>query len=112
VNYIGADFKARMDLFNYNISSLSEKSFVEEDIIQAILDNNISYDEIDEFDLNLLCSLLHCRPEYFINEKIRNNDLLIGSKNRGVDNDKSRDVKAKIQDFVNDFIFLQGFAVN
>lgn len=110
--YIGNELKRRMDLLNIDITTLSEKSFVDINDIQSILSNQVPFELIDNFDLNLICSVLHCKQEYFLDEATRNRDLLIGCKNRGTDNEASIKVKTKIQDFMNDFTFLQGLVVN
>lgn len=56
--------------------------------------------------MSLICSDLHCDTQYFINDNVRNNDLLISTMNRDNDSVKSRNIKAKIQDFINDFTFI------
>ena len=42
----------------------------------------------------------------FVNEEKRKKDLLISTMNRGKDTVKSKNVKAKIQDFMNDYAFI------
>jgi hypothetical protein len=95
-----------MDLLSIDVSALSEMTFIDEDVINDIIDNKLAYEEIDEFDLSLICNALHCDTRYFIDDKIRNNDLLISTMNRGMDTVKSKMVKAKIQDFLNDYAFV------
>lgn len=103
---IGKDMKARMDLLRLTPDELADRTFMEKKDIDAILKDKIELEQIDEFDFSLICSALHCRPEFFTDEKVRERDLLVGSMNRGSDNEKSRKVKAKIQDFMNDFVFV------
>lgn len=110
--YIGDEFRRRMDLLNLDVNTLSDDSFVEIDDIKKIMHNDISYEEIDEFDLKLLCGVLHCKPEYFTNEDVKKRDLLNSSMNRGNDDNKSKKVKAKIQDFMNDFEFINDIVIN
>lgn len=105
--YIGDMLKDRMNLLKIDILKLSELSFVDVEYIQSILNGSISNDNIDSFNLCLIASALHCKPEYFYDENIRNKDLLISSYNRGIDNDRSVKVKAKLQDFLDDFSFLK-----
>lgn len=105
--YIGDKLRYRMDLLRIDSQKLAELSFVDVEYIQSILDNNITYDSIDSFDLSLISSALHCKPEYFCDESIRKKDLLVSSYNRGADNDKSIIIKAKLQDFLNDFSFIK-----
>lgn len=107
MHYIGHILKNRMDMLGISIFDLSEITFINKDIIQAIVENKRAYEEIDVFDLSLICNALHCDMHYFIDDKVRNNDLLISTMNKNKDSSKSITVKAKIQDFVNDFTFLK-----
>ena len=106
MQYIGSGLQDRMNLLGIDISTLSEITFIDEEVISAIINNESAYEEIDEFDLSLICSALHCDAQYFIDDDVRNCDLLISTMNRGKDSVKSRNVKAKIQDFMNDFAFV------
>lgn len=106
MQYIGSELQDRMNLLGIDISTLSEMTFIDEEIIRGIINNESAYEEIDEFDLSLICSALHCDVQYFIDADVRNCDLLVSTMNRGKDTVKSRNVKAKIQDFMNDFAFV------
>lgn len=106
MQYIGSELQDRMNLLGIDISTLSEITFIDEEVISGIINNESAYEEIDEFDLSLICSALHCDVQYFIDSDVRNCDLLISTMNRGKDTVKSRNVKAKIQDFMNDFAFV------
>ena len=77
-----------------------------EETISDIIENRLSYEDVDEFDMSLICSALHCDTQYFIDAEVRNKDLLISTMNRGKDSVKSKTVKAKIQDFMKDFAFV------
>lgn len=104
--YIGSDVQDRMNLLGLNVEELADKTFLEENVVNAILNNEIALEEIDEFDLSLICSVLHCRENFFTDVSVKEKDLLLASMNRGADNEKSMNVKAKIQDFMNDFAFV------
>ena len=106
MQYIGRELQDRMDLLDISISALSEMTFVDEDTLGKIIKNKLAYDDIDEFDMSLICSALHCDEHYFINSEVRKKDLLVSTMNRGKDSIKSQKVKAKIQDFMNDFAFV------
>lgn len=108
MQYIGSELRDRMDLLGIDISTLSNITFLDEDDIRDIVNNKLAFEEIDEFDLSLICSALHCDTQYFINDEIRKKDLVISTMNRGKDTVKSKIVKAKIQDFVNDYAFING----
>ena len=106
MQFIGSELQDRMNLLGINVSALSEITFMDEDTIRDIIENRLSYEDVDEFDMSLICSALHCDAQYFIDDGVRNKDLLISTMNRGKDSVKSKTVKAKIQDFMKDFAFV------
>lgn len=106
MQYIGSELLDRMNLLGIDVSTLSEMAFMDEEVIADIINDKISFEEIDEFDLSLICSTLHCEPKYFVDGEVRNEDLVISTMNRGKDSIKSKNVKAKIQDFMNDYAFV------
>ena len=106
MQYIGSELQDRMNLLGIDVSALSEITFMDEETICDIIENRISYEDVDEFDMSLICSALHCDAQYFIDGEVRNKDLLISTMNRGKDSVKSKNVKAKIQDFMSDFAFV------
>lgn len=106
MQYIGSELQDRMDLLGVDVSTLSEMTFMDRDVIDNIIDNRLAYEEIDAFDLELICNALHCDTLYFINNDVKNKDLLFSTMNRGKDSIKSKNVKAKIQDFMNDYAFV------
>lgn len=104
--YIGKDMQDRMTLLGLTANDVADKTFMNEDDILAILEDKVALEEIDDFDLSLICGVLHCKKEFFSDKKVKEKDLLLSSMNRGSDNKKSLTVKAKIQDFLNDFAFV------
>lgn len=106
MQYIGSELQDRMNLLGINVSTLSEITFMDEETISDIIENRLPYEDVDEFDMSLICSALHCDTQYFIDGEVRNKDLLISTMNRGKDSVKSKTVKAKIQDFMKDFAFV------
>lgn len=106
MKYIGSELQDRMNLLGIDVSTLAEITFMDEETISDIIQNRVSYEDIDEFDMSLICSVLHCDARYFIDDKVKNKDLLISTMNRGNDSIQSKNVKAKIQDFMNDFTFI------
>ena len=106
MQYIGSELQERMNLLGINVSALSEITFMDEETIRDIIENRLSYEDVDEFDMSLICSALHCDTQYFIDGEVRNKDLLISTMNRGKDSVKSKTVNAKIQDFMKDFAFV------
>lgn len=102
MTYIGTLLSDRMAIFGLTVTDLEEKSFVDKDLIETIINDQIPLEEIDDFDLDLMCSVLHCTPEFFSNPEVRSRDLLYSSLDTS-----ARPVKAKIQDFMNDFAFLE-----
>lgn len=106
MQYFGSELQDRMNLLGINVSALSEIAFMDEETISDIIEDRLSYEDVDEFDMSMLCSALHCDVRYFVDYDVRDKDLLISTMNRGKDSVKSRNVKAKIQDFMNDFAFV------
>lgn len=106
MRYIGEIMKERMDLLGMNVNSLERNSFVDRRIICYILDDVLAYEEIDKFQLSLLCDALHCDEQYFTDETIRNKDLVIATRDDEKDSVQSNRVKAKIQTLVNDDAFV------
>ena len=105
---LGYLVKERMGLFDFNIKALSEQTFIEMETLASIIEEKTSINDIDEFDINMIASALYCTPEYFIDESIREKDIINNALNRGADNNVSILIKGKIQNFVRDFIFIQG----
>lgn len=108
--YIGKDVSERMGLLGLSEDEVANKTFIKKEIISAIIQEKIAFEEIDDFDLDLLCSILHCKPEFFTNEEAKEKDLLLASLHRELDSEKSRKIKAKIQDFMDDFAFVAGIS--
>lgn len=106
MQYIGSELQDRMNLLGIDVSTLAQITFMDEETISDIIENRLSYEDVDEFDMSLICSALHCDTRYFIDGEVRNKDLLISTMNRGQDSVKSKNVKAKIQDFMKDFAFV------
>ena len=106
MQYIGSELQDRMNLLGIDVSTLAQITFMDEETISDIIENRLSYEDVDEFDMSLICSALHCDTQYFTDGEVRNKDLLISTMNRGKDSVKSKIVKAKIQDFMKDFAFV------
>ena len=107
MKYIGNELRKRMNIFNMDCSTLSKESFVDEDVIKKLIANKLTYEEIDTFDLELLCNSLHCDTRYFIDNDVKRRDLVFSTTNKAKDTLVSIKVKAKIQDFLNDYIFMK-----
>ena len=103
---LGNLIKGRMELFNMDMASLSTASFVDIETLRHILADDLE-EEIDEFDINMIASSLYCTPEYFRDDGVRARDIVTNSLNRGIENTKSIFSKAKIQNLVRDFVFIQ-----
>lgn len=101
------DLQKRMRLLGLSVEELAKKVFIEPQYAQAIFEGKVSLDDVDEFDLSLICSALHCKPEFFIDENVRKRDLLSNANLKKSDNRQSIKAKARIQDFINDFVFVK-----
>jgi len=111
MKYIGNELRKRMNMLNIDCSILSKESFVDEDVIKKLIANELAYEEINTFDLELLCNSLHCDTRYFIDDDVKRRDLVFSTMNRTKDTLGSIKVKAKIQDFLNDYIFMKNILV-
>ena len=104
--YIGKELKERMKSIGLTAEVLADKTFLELEDINRIIENQIAVEDLEAFDISMICNALHCKPEYFTNEAVRERDLLVAAMNRGYDNKQSINVKIKVQDFMNDFTFI------
>lgn len=106
MQYIGSELQDRMNLLGIDVFALSDMTFMDEGVIRDIITNKLAYEDIEEFDLTLICSALHCDSLYFIDTEVKNRDLLVSTMNRDKDTVKSKNTKANIQDFMNDYAFV------
>lgn len=105
MRYIGNTLKRRMDMLEINAATLAEMTFMDECLIRNIINNKISYEKIDKFDMALICNLLHCDEQYFAHPNIHN-DFLDRVFDKEKDSNTSMKVKIKIRDFLSDFMFV------
>lgn len=105
MHYIGNELQHRMTLLGITETELAEITFLDEDLIRKILNNTVAQKEIEEFDFDLICSALHCDTKYFTDAAIREKDLLFSMRN-SKDTAKSNKIKANIQQFVQDYAFI------
>ncbi|MBU3089826.1 hypothetical protein KPL42_15175 [Clostridium gasigenes] len=104
--YIGILIKERMKALGISKDELVENSFVDEEIIDKLLDNKQSISEIDVMDMEFISETLYCKLDYFLDENVRKKDVLNNSLNRGSKSIKSNNVKVKIQDVMENFEML------
>lgn len=107
MRYIGNTLKRRMDMLEINAATLAEMTFMDECLIRNIINNKIPYEKIDKFNMALICNFLHCDEQYFAHPNIHN-DFLDRILDKEKDSIKSKKIKIKIQDFLNDFMFING----
>lgn len=103
---IGNIIKERMKSLGITQKELLERSFVDEDILNGLISDCISVSEVDIDDIDFISQVLYCTPEYFTEKKVRDNDVLTSSLNRGDIGIKSNNVKVKIQSIMEDFEFM------
>lgn len=97
------ELQKRMNLLGLSVKELADKTFLSHQYIQNIFDGKVLLSSVDEFDLSLICSVLHCNSDFITDETVRKRDLLINTR-KG--DKRAVKVKAKIQDFINDFTFV------
>ncbi|WP_270303450.1 hypothetical protein [Terrisporobacter petrolearius] len=103
---IGNILKERMDYFGITKDRLCDEALVDSRELDSILNNSICYNDIDELTLEFISQVVYCKPEYFIDETIRQSDIVKGSYNRGDSTYKSNKIKGILQSFVDDLAFL------
>lgn len=99
---LNKNIKKRMKILNISANQLAEMTFMNKTDIQAILSGKTDIHDIDEFDLALICSALHCTEEMLLNNSKQ--DLL--SNPHKSDTPRSIQIKARMQDFLHDFACL------
>ena len=100
--------KERLNSLGMTFDDLVEISMLDKDLCEKICENRISPKDLDEFDLNVLSNALYCASDYFISETARNKDVVFRSCNRGDDPHQSNLIKAKLQSFMRDLLFVKG----
>lgn len=105
MTYIGRDLKERIVLLGLDSTTLAPMPFLDGDLVNSIAENKLAYEDIDEFDLALLCNALHCDPSYFINGEVKSKDFLAKAITP-TDSMAVKKIKMKICNFVNDFAFV------
>lgn len=104
---IGNILKNRLEKLGISIDQLSGDCLLKKEFIKGILEDQISLEKIDMFDLKLISNELYCTPAYFWDENKRKKDVVLSSFNRGNDTKKSNLAKARLQKYVSDYIFLK-----
>lgn len=105
--YIGKLLKERIEMLNITPADIVNQSFLDTDLVRKILNDEIELEDIDYFSLSILCSVLHCKPEYFSEPGVREKDLVYVGRGQEFESSESMKVRANLQTFVEDFGFVQ-----
>ena len=104
---IGKLLRERMKLLNITLENLYKTTYIDKEILEQLYNNKMEYDELDEYDKEILSNALFCSKDYFINRKERKYDIVTCFLNRGNKQDnKAIKTKCILQRFVKDFIFI------
>lgn len=104
---IGKLLEERMKILGISIDDLSNSTYIDVEILQGLYNNELDFNDIDEYDKKILCNALFCSEEYFINAKARKFDIVTSSVNRGKEQDEiAIKTKCKLQRFIKDFVFV------
>ena len=104
---IGRLLKERMSLLGISLDDLVNMTYIDSDLLENLYNNELDFEELDEYDKEILTNSLFCSKNYFIDENERKYDIVNASLNRGKEQDvRAIRTKCKIQKFVNDFIFI------
>lgn len=96
----------RMRLLGITTEDLANLSLLDEKEIAKILESRLSLEDMDQYHLALLSSVLHCDVDYWRDDEVRRKDLLFQAMSSEIDDDQSIRVRARLQDFLNDFAFV------
>ena len=105
MHFIGKDLRGRMNALFLNEEELAEKDSIDRAVIQGICADEIALEDVDAFDFEWLCSILHCTPAFFTDIAVKEKDFLVALRNKH-DTKKTVYAKVSMQDFVNDFTFV------
>jgi hypothetical protein len=105
MHFIGKDLQYRMNALFLNEEELAEKAYINRAVIQGICANEIPLEDVDAYDFELLCGVLHCTSAFFTDKDVREKDLLVALSNKH-DTKTTVYAKVRMQDFVNDFTFV------
>ncbi len=106
---IGKLLKDRMNLLEISLDDLVNMTYIDSDLLEQLYNNELDFEELDEYDKEILANSLFCSKNYFIDENERKYDIVMCSLNRGKEQDsKAIMTKCKIQKYVNDFLFVKG----
>lgn len=104
--YIGNVLKQRMKDLKITKDQLIEESFVDDEVVEGLLDDTLSISDVEIDDIEFIAEVLYCTPEYFTSDEKRHEDILSSCLNRGKNSLKSNYVKVRIQSIMEDFEFM------
>ena len=105
--YFGSVLNERLQMFGFTPDSFSNDVLMDQEYIKKIIKDEISFEEIVDFDIQVISNALFCEPEYFVDESARKKDVVFNSSNRGNNSAKSNLAKAKLQLYMKDFRFVE-----
>ncbi len=104
---IGKILKDRMKLLKISLDDLVNITYIDSDLLEQLYNNELDFEELDEYDKEILTNSLFCSKNYFIDENERKYDIVMCSLNRGKEQDaRAIMTKCKLQRYVNDFVFV------
>ena len=104
---IGKLLKERMKLLEISLDDLVNMTYIDLDLLERLYNNELDFEELDEYDREILTNSLFCSKNYFLDENERKYDIVMTSLNRGQEQDsKAIMTKCKLQRYINDFVFV------
>lgn len=98
--FIGTLIKERLDQLDYSRDILDNHMLLDKDLVDKILDNQISLKDIPQYDLSVIANELYLSEFYFEDSSIRQKDLINNATPDSLQACKT------IQAYLNDFVFL------
>ena len=93
MHFIGKDLRGRMNALFLNEEELAEKAYIDRAVIQGICADEIALEDVDAFDFEWLCSILHCTPAFFTDLAVKEKDFLVALSSK---HDTKKTVYAKV----------------
>lgn len=101
---LGILLKQRMAQLGYDVKTFAKETTIKEELIQSMLADRITADEIGPHYLAVISCTLMCEPDFFTNESVRQKDLLYVYDRHSVEENRKI---AKVQSIARESAFLE-----
>ena len=110
--FIGSILKNRMRVLSVSTNDLELISFVNRDIITDLLLDKLSVSDVDTISMNFIAEALDCNVDYFLDEDIRNCNILKSELKKENPDIKLNKVKATIHGIMENYEMMYNIYEN